>query len=65
MYKNVKYLREQSGLSTKQFAEMIKISEAKLILSEACEETGCFYDIHIKSICDYFKIKPDDLFNTK
>lgn len=62
MYKKVNLLREQHSLSTKQLAEIIKISETKLILSEACKKTGCFYDIHIKNICDYFNIKPDDLF---
>ena len=65
MYKNVKLLREQHGLSQKQFAEIIKISKAKLILSESGTETGCFYDVHIKNICDYFNIRPDGLFTPK
>ena len=65
MYKNVKYLREQHGLSIKQLAEIIKISEAKLMLSEECKETGCFFDIHIKNACDYFKIDPESLFKNE
>jgi len=62
MYKSVKYLSEQYGLSIKQFADIIKNSETKLVLSETCTETGCFHDKHIKKICDYFDINPDNLF---
>ena len=32
-YRNIKRLREQLGLSTKEFADIIEISEKKLILS--------------------------------
>ncbi len=61
IYQNVKYLREQHGLSTKEFAEIIKIKEESLMLAEAGVETGCFYDIHLKNICVYFKVRADDL----
>ena len=61
-YRNVKHLREQHGLSTKEFADIIEISEKKLILSEACTGVGYFYDVHIKNIYDHFHVKPSELF---
>lgn len=63
--KNVSYLRKQHGLSTKQLADIIGINEIKLVLSEICEDAGYFRDSHIKNVCDYFKISPDDLFEIK
>lgn len=64
-YRNVKRLREQLGLSTKEFADIIEISEEKLILSEACTSVGYFYDFHIKNIYDNFHVKPSELFEDK
>ena len=65
MYKNAKYLREQHGLSTEEMAKIIEISEKKLIMAEACVETECFYDMHIKNICEYFQVTANDLFTKK
>lgn len=65
LYRNVKFLREQHGLTTARFAKIINMYEEDLILAEACYAVGFFCDYHIKNICDYFSISPDDLFITK
>ena len=61
-YRNVKYLREKSGLTTKQLSEIIGISEKKLSAAENCESVGCFYDKHVKNVCVYFNVSADVLF---
>ena len=62
-YRNVKRLSEHLGLSTKEFADIIEISEKKLILSEECTDVGYFYDIHINNIYDNFHVMPSELFD--
>lgn len=65
LYRNVKYLRKQHGLTKKELAKIIHISEKKLNLSETCWDTGYFRDYHIKNICEYFNISPNTLYRTK
>ena len=65
MYKNVKFLREKNELTIKQLAEIIGISEKKLIQAESCTDAGYFYDKHIRNICLYFKVNADILFRRK
>ena len=65
MYKNVKFLREKNGLTIAQLAEIIGISEKKLMQAEACTDIGCFYDKHIRNICLYFKVSADTLLKEK
>lgn len=56
MYRNIKYLREKNNLTIKQMAEIIEISEKKLMQAESCTDIGCFYDKHIRNACLYFKV---------
>ena len=65
LYKNVKYLRENNGLSAKQIAIIINIKEKQLLLSENCKEFGYFNDEHIKKLCAFFKITPNALFRKR
>ena len=63
MHKNIKYLRVKNALTTKQLAEIIEISENKLMRAEACTDAECFYDKHIRNVCIYFNISADILLN--
>jgi len=65
LYRNIKYLRKQNRLTTGQLAEIIEISEKKLIAAERCEDVGYLYDKHLKNICLYFKVGADMLFNER
>ena len=65
MHKNIKYLREKNELTIKQMAEIMKISEKKLIRAESCTDTGCFYAKHITNACIYFNVSADVLMNEK
>lgn len=64
-HRNIKYLREKAGLSTKQLADIIGASEETLILAESCTEINCLHDLHLKNICRYFKTGADELFYEK
>lgn len=65
VHRNVKHLREKNKLTIKQMAEIMDISEEKLILAEACIDIDCFYDIHIINVCTYFKVSADELLMNK
>lgn len=65
LYSNVKHLREKNSFTIKQMAEIMDIREEKLMLAETCTDIDCFYDIHIKNICTYFKVSADYLFMEK
>lgn len=62
VYRNMNFLRNQHRLTTKQMAMIIDIDEEKLIEAERCENIDCLYDIHIRNICRFFEVRPDDLF---
>jgi len=62
MYRNIRCLREKNNLTTKQLAEIMEISEKKLIISENCKEIGCFNSKHLRNACLYFNVSADDLF---
>ena len=61
MYRNIKYLREKNGLTTKQLAEILKMREQKLIEAENCFGVGYFHEKQLKNACAYFQISTDEL----
>ena len=65
LYRNIKYLREENGLSVKQMASIVNIREKHLALSEKCMTFGYFNDEHIKKLCIFFKVTPNTLFRKK
>ena len=65
MYRNIKFLREKHGLTLKELAEIMEISEKKLIGAESCADVGYLYDKHLRNICIYFNVSADTLLNEK
>lgn len=64
-YKNVKYLREKNNLTIKQMAEIIDISEKRLMQAECCVHARCLSVKHLRNICLYFKMSADTLMEDK
>lgn len=65
MYRNIKYLREKNGLTQKELAAILEISEAKVKRMEAFDEVGLLYVHHIIALCEYFKVSYKDFMETK
>lgn len=62
LYSNIKKLREKYGLTVNEMADILDIEKESLISLEAYENIDILYDFHIKNLCNYFSISPDNLF---
>ena len=63
LYRNIKYLREKNGLTTKQMAQILGMREKKLINVEKCLSIGHIDEKHLRNVCVTFKMSTDELLN--